>query len=222
MPVLRDDEALEKLLTALEEIAARTAGGLQLKVVVVDGAADDSTRRLAAGRADYVVSPPSRGGQIATGIANTDADWVWILHADTGVGDEALAALQQVMQQNEACWGRFDIELPGLAVVAWFMNQRSRITRICTGDQGCFVARALLQQAGGFPDQPLMEDIEWSRRLKRIAPDRFVPLKARLCASSRRWQHHGALRTVVFMWMMRLNYFFGASAEHLYQRYYRK
>ena len=97
------------------------------------------------------------------------------------------------------------------------MNVRSKLTGIATGDQGIFVTRALFDAVGGFPPQPLMEDIELSRRLKRISPP--LRLRARVTTSSRRWENRGVLRTILLMWRLRLAYFFGASPDDLARRY---
>lgn len=107
-----------------------------------------------------------------------------------------------------------------LRLVAVLMNRRSLLTGICTGDQGMFVHRALLDAVGGVPRQPLMEDIELSRRLRRLARPRR--LRGPLRASARRWLEEGPLRTVLSMWGFRLRYLLGASPEQLAQEYYRR
>ena len=93
------------------------------------------------------------------------------------------------------------------------MNLRSRFTGICTGDQCLFATRALYDKVGGFPALPLMEDIEFSRRARRLAwPIAFRP---RAVTSGRRWERHGVAKTVLLMWRLRLAYFFGADPTRL-------
>ncbi|MEH6501520.1 MAG: TIGR04282 family arsenosugar biosynthesis glycosyltransferase [Pseudoalteromonas distincta] len=119
-------------------------------------------------------------------------------------------------------WGRFDVRLspssPMLNLVAWMMNQRSRLTGICTGDQAIFVRRALFEQLGGYADIPLMEDIDLSRRLRKIS--RAACLRPALTTSSRKWQKHGVLRAICLMWWVRLQYWAGVPPERLVQQYY--
>ena len=119
-------------------------------------------------------------------------------------------------------WGRFDVRLapssPTLRLVAWMMNQRSRLTGICTGDQAIFVRRDLFNQLGGYADIPLMEDIELSKRLKRISPPACI--RQPLTTSSRRWQTQGAVRTIGLMWWLRLQYWAGVSPAKLVKKYY--
>jgi len=122
----------------------------------------------------------------------------------------------------QSLWGRFDVRLapssPTLRLVAWMMNQRSRLTGICTGDQALFVRRDLFNQLGGYADIPLMEDIELSKRLKRISPPACI--RQPLTTSSRRWQTRGVLRTIGLMWWLRLQYWAGVSPAKLVKKYY--
>jgi hypothetical protein len=98
------------------------------------------------------------------------------------------------------------------------MNLRSRLSGIATGDQAVFVTRAAFDAAGGYPAQPLMEDIELSRRLKRIG--RPACLREKLATSGRRWDHRGAWATILLMWRLRFDYWRGVPASRLAERYY--
>ena len=104
-----------------------------------------------------------------------------------------------------------------LRVVAVLMNLRSRFSGIATGDQAIFVQRAAFEAIGGFPDQALMEDIELSKRLRRLAAP--ACLRARVCTSGRRWESRGVWRTIALMWRLRWRYWLGASPEHLARAY---
>ena len=118
-------------------------------------------------------------------------------------------------------WGRFNIQLSGnrflFRTIEWSMNKRSRLTGIATGDQGIFVERKLFDSIGGFPAIPLMEDIALSARLKRI--ERPICLNTTITTSSRRWEQHGAWRTIWLMWRLRYAYWRGADLSMLAQRY---
>jgi GT2 family glycosyltransferase len=104
-----------------------------------------------------------------------------------------------------------------LKVVAWMMNQRSRWTGIATGDQAIFMRRAAFAAVGGFPDQPLMEDIEICKRLRDLAWP--VCLADKAITSGRRWEAHGVWRTVLLMWRLRWAYWRGVPAEQLAKAY---
>jgi hypothetical protein len=100
------------------------------------------------------------------------------------------------MQRSRRRWGRFDVTIAGrsgtLRVVAAAMNARSRATGIATGDQAMFVERALFESVGGFREQPLMEDIDLSKRLKRAAGAPLC-LRERVSTSGRRWESRGCV-----------------------------
>jgi len=98
------------------------------------------------------------------------------------------------------------------------MNLRSRLTGIATGDQAMFMRRAAFDRAGGFPAQPLMEDIALSTRLRRQGSPACV--RAHVATSGRRWETQGVWRTVLLMWRLRLAYWLGTSPAELHRRYY--
>ena len=212
VPVLHDDDALAELLRLLH--------AWRLPVVVVDGASADTTEALVGEDVDYLRTQPSRGGQIALAMKSVVTPWVWVLHADTRPSDQALAFVKGLSESDKPGWGRFDVVLPGLGVVGFFMNWRSRWSKICTGDQAMFFHRQLLQASGGFPEQPLMEDIEVSKRLKRSGRGTFHAPSIAVEASPRRWRSRGVLRTILSMWSFRLRYFFGAQPVKLAAAYY--
>jgi hypothetical protein len=103
-------------------------------------------------------------------------------------------------------------------MIAALMNLRSRWTGICTGDQALFVRRHIFEALGGYPDIPLMEDVEISRRLRRAG--RLSALRARVTTAARKWEREGVTRTIVLMWGLRLLYACGVSPERLHRWYY--
>jgi hypothetical protein len=125
------------------------------------------------------------------------------------------------MAAGKAAWGRFDVRIDGrnvlFPVIARLMNRRSRLTGIATGDQAIFVRRDAFLTLGGFADIPLMEDIEFSRRLKQVG--RPLCLAEQVSTSGRRWEQHGVVRTILLMWRLRAAYFLGADPRGLANRY---
>jgi len=219
VPVVNDTASLERLIG---ELGRHTSADLE--VIVVDGGGDgDLAMRLP--RSVRLLRAPcaSRGAQLKLGITGASHDWLWLLHADSAGLDGPLSYLAEL---TEPAWGRFDVRLSAgsprreraLRVVAAGMNWRSRLTGICTGDQGIFVHRALLERAGGMPPQKLMEDIELSRRLKRVR--RPLAPRVALTTSGRRWEANGILATVLSMWSFRLRYWLGADPDRLAASYY--
>jgi rSAM/selenodomain-associated transferase 2 len=154
------------------------------------------------------------------GAARARSPVLLFLHADTHLPPQADAQVLRAVADG-ACWGRFDVRIDGrppmLRVVAALMNLRSRLTGIATGDQAMFVTRAAFEQVGAFPVQPLMEDIELSRRLRRLAPP--ACLRERVRTSGRRWEQRGVWRTILLMWRLRWRYWRGESPARLAEAY---
>lgn len=220
IPVLNEAGKIAAALARLQPARARGA-----EVILIDGGSSDATVSLARPLVDRVVgSEPGRARQMNAGAAAAIGEVLLFLHADSLLPEGADELIFSCLAANQKMWGRFDVAIDGhhfmLAVVAWFMNHRSRLTGIATGDQGIFVARAVFEQAGGFPDQRLMEDIEFCKRLKRIAPP--ACLHEKIITSGRRWEKHGVWRTIMLMWWLRLRYFMGASPEEIHRAYYGK
>ena len=216
MPALNEAAGIEATLQALQELRAR---GVEL--VLADGGSSDATPALARPFVDAVVDAPrGRALQMNAGSARARADALLFLHADTRLPPLGDVLVLQALA-GAACWGRFDVRIEGrpwmLRVVAALMNLRSRASGIATGDQAIFVTREAFERVGGFPVQPLMEDIEISRRLKRLG--RPACLGARVCTSGRRWEQRGVWRTIVLMWRLRWRYWRGESAAQLAQAY---
>ncbi len=216
VPALDEAAAIRGALAPLQAWRARGH-----EVIVVDGGSRDATVERAAPLADRVLTAPrGRARQQNAGAAVATGEGLVFLHADTRLPEGADARVQAALARRP--WGRFDVRIegrhPGLPLVAAAMNLRSRLTGIATGDQALFVRREAFRAVGGFPDQPLMEDIELSRRLKRLG--RPACLRARVVTSGRRWDEHGFWATVTLMWRLRLAYFLGADPADLVRRYY--
>lgn len=217
VPVL--DEA-EIIVASLERLQVLRARGHE--VIVVDGGSTDGTAALAAQSADRVLfAPRGRASQMNVGANAARGEILLFLHADTFLSAEALRRLCACVYESGWKWGRFDVRLSGrhwlLRVVEFCMNGRSRLTGIATGDQALFVRRSVFEAVGGFPVLPLMEDVAMSRLLKRVG--RPLALRQRVVSSSRRWEQHGILRTIVLMWGLRFAFALGVSPDRLARRY---
>ena len=234
IPVLDDAPALEALLRDLspsrlalarpvvETGQAGSAGvATPTEIIVVDGGSADASAAVARRAGVRVLEHcRGRGAQLDAGARAASGAWLWLLHADSRISGAVLNEIGRLYARTPG-WGRFDVKLSGspwLRLIAMAMNWRSAATGICTGDQGIFVHRSLLDAVGGVPRQPLMEDIELSRRLKRLA--RPLRIRTPIQASARRWRARGLFKTMFLMWWLRIRYRFGAAPERLARRYY--
>jgi rSAM/selenodomain-associated transferase 2 len=216
IPVLNEAPSIGASLACLAPLRERGAD-----VIVVDGGSDDDTPRQAQPHADTVLfAPRGRARQMNAGAASAHGAILLFLHADTQLPPGADGLIRKAIEAG-GVWGRFDVRIVGpqpmLRVVAILMNWRSRLTGIATGDQAMFVRRDVFERVGGFPDQPLMEDIELSQRLRRLA--RPVCITPQVATSGRRWQTRGVWRTIFLMWRLRWRYWRGESAEQLAEAY---
>ena len=215
VPMVDEAATLPALLAHLAGWRARGC-----EVVLVDGGSrDDSVAMARAAGFRVLVAERGRARQMNAGAQACGGAILLFLHADTRLPEAADAMVRAALVVQ--AWGRFDVRIDGrprmLRVVAALMNLRSRLTGIATGDQAIFVRRDVFEAAGGFPDQPLMEDIELSRRLLRVS--RPACLRARVRTSGRRWEQRGVWRTIVLMWRLRWAYWRGVPAEVLAEAY---
>jgi len=212
VPALNEAPGIGACLAALAPLRARGH-----EVIVADGGSTDGTAGIAAAHADRVLKAPrGRAAQMNAGAAVASGQALLFLHADTRLPAEADRLVRDALQAH--AWGRFDVSIdsddPRLAVIAYFINRRSRLTGIATGDQAIFVRRDAFP---GFPPIALMEDVAFSRLMKQVSPPACVA--ARAVTSARRWERHGIARTVMLMWRLRYDYWRGADPDDLARRY---
>lgn len=216
VPVLDEEATLASTLAA-----ARQPGVTE--VIVVDGGSRDATVALARTLADAVLESGARGRaeQMNAGAAAARGDILLFLHADTVLPPRFPTTVARALADPAVAGGRFDIRLDAGGAIFRLLERlislRSRLTRVATGDQAIFVRRAVFERVGGYPPLPLMEDIAFSRALKRVG--RVACLRAAVTTSARRWQRDGIARTILLMWALRLAYYVGVSPARLARAY---
>ena len=215
IPVLQEEAAIAALL---RDLRRRYPGS---ELIVVDGGSTDLSVAQAMPLCDQLLlSEPGRAAQMNLGGKVASADYLCFLHADTRPG--ATADQRHRCLASEPYWGFCRVRLSGaglaLRVIETCMNLRSHFTRIATGDQMLFLRRDVFESTGGFDPIPLMEDVAYCKRLRRLASP--VVLVPPVVSSSRRWEERGVARTVLQMWLLRLAYFLGVSPQRLWRAYY--
>ena len=167
IPVFNEATLIRPFLAHLRE---RTGGA---EIIVVDGGSTDGTDRLAEGLCDQIIrsTARSRAKQMNVGAQAAGGEILWFLHADAEVPLESLNEIARIMRNPEICGGFFRIRLPAAPVVYrltdGFAHYAGLLLRMRCGDHGIFCRRSAFVDAGGFPDVPLMEDVEFFRRLRR-------------------------------------------------------
>ena len=215
IPVLNEQATIAGLLTYLR----RRYPDSQL--VVVDGGSKDHTVAEALPLCDQLLlGERGRARQMNLGRWAASTPYLVFLHADTrpSVTTQQLQAYLDRQPQ----WGFCRVSLSGdrasFRIIEWCMNLRSRLTSVATGDQMLFVSRALFDSSGGYDDIPLMEDVAYSKRLRRIGKPLII--REPVLTSCRRWEEGGVASTVLRMWLLRLAYVLGVAPTTLWRHYY--
>ena len=202
------------------------------EVIVVDGESRDGTPDAARLVADAVIlSAPGRARQMNAGAEASTGEVLVFLHADTTMAKGSIAAVREAVGREDVQGGAFSVRLgvsadaPPLRRAAFgltsrMINLRARLFRAYTGDQAIFLRRDAFESVGGYPDIPLMEDVELSRLLARRGRTALLPVP--VITSARRWEENGTLRTIFLMWGLRLAYLLGMPPARCADLYGRK
>lgn len=217
IPVLNEEAILEEQLDHL----AQQRASHDCELIIVDGGSRDATVSIAQRYGRVIVSERGRAKQMNAGAKAASGDALIFLHADTRLPDNAFAAIEQALASPEDVAGAFRIcfncdQWP-YRLVAFSTNLRSKLRASFTGDQAYFMRAASFRAVGGYPDQPLMEDLEIITRLRRAGKVALLPHYA--ITSARRHEKIGLFRSVLFMWYLRTLYRFGVSPARLQRMY---
>ena len=218
IPLIDERKQLPALVEQLKELAPE-------QIIFVDGGSTDGTlewieQNAVSDQIHLISSTAGRAKQMNLGASAANQDVLLFLHADTVLPANAKQDICYSSTQ-EGHWGRFDVTFDdsslAMNVIAFFMNCRSRLTNVSTGDQAMFIHQQLFDRVGGFDDIALMEDVAMSKKLRSIVKPINSSLK--VVTSARRWKTHGVIKTVLTMWAYRFAYFVGVSPDRLAQGY---
>ena len=194
------------------------------EIIVVDAGSTDDTQAIARDHNCIVIkSEPSRGGQLRLGAQRASGEVVLFLHADTWLPENAGAVIRETLARPLVIAGGFYKRfrdggaLPGSRLRCWLLWA---LTNRLFGDQAIFVKRKALEQCGGVPDVPLMEEFELCKKL--AVRGRLALASATVLTSARKFREHGTLKTYWRMMGVSVRYWLGASPQRLAEIYYRK
>lgn len=168
IPAYNEEQALPATLRSL------LAQSGDYEVIVVDGGSTDRTCEIACAepRARVWIAPKGRASQMNAGAREAKGEWLLFLHADTRLPDGALTRLNRMEGDADIQAGGFLHRFSGcdwrLRLISFLDNFRCVRSRIIYGDQAMFVRRSLFEQLGGFPDQPILEDVAFCEKLTRV------------------------------------------------------
>jgi rSAM/selenodomain-associated transferase 2 len=193
------------------------------EVIVIDGYSNDNTQEIVK-NFDHVKlfnCKKGRSVQMNFGAQNASNDILLFLHADTILNSNCLDYLTEELKSNDIAWGWFSIKLNENKLVyraiEILANLRARITGTPLGDHAIFVKKGIFDKIGGFPDIPILEDLEFVKKIKCIS--RGKRINASVVTSVRRFENSGILKTFMRMWMIRFLYYLGFSTQRLVRFY---
>ena len=204
------------------------------EIVVVDGGSNDGTVQAAEEFADGTNTPiqvtvagKGRGPQLNRGAALATGQILLFLHADCQLSDTAISELCGLCHQaadyqsSTLVFGGFRqrIRARGFMFRLLELGNSLRLTlrRLPYGDQGVFVSRELYDLVGGFPEIPLMEDVEFARQLSQHCRPQLLDGPIHL--TDRGWRKHGVLKQTIFNWWLYTKYRWGGSPHSLSEIY---
>jgi rSAM/selenodomain-associated transferase 2 len=214
IPTLDEEANLPRTLASLPSDA---------EVIISDGRSRDRSVEIAKKHgARVVVGAPGRGAQMNLGADAATGDTLVFLHADCELGGSAREAIGAALQAPEAVGGSFRLRIahPSWShrLVVFGANLRARLG-LPYGDQAIFVRRPVFEAVDGYPEIPIMEDVELVRRLRRCG--RLVVVDETVTTGTRHWDALGPTRTTLLNWVTVSLYFSGVSPTRLSPLYHR-
>jgi rSAM/selenodomain-associated transferase 2 len=211
VPVLNEAALIRRFLAHLRERAR------EAEIVVADGGSTDGTVDRAAGFCDQlVVSEPNRATQMNAGGRVARGNILWFVHVDAEVPQGCLDEIARIIADPTVVGGYFRIRLPQGSVYRLtdsFAHYAGILLRIRCGDHGIFCRRTAFLEIGGFPEVPLMEDVEFFRLLQRRG--RVTYSHKRILASPRRYETIGRLRLTLAYGFIATLYILGVPLSKL-------
>ena len=214
IPAKNEAKNIYKNLSHLQELRKHNI----CEIILVDGDSTDNTTEIANNLVDHILKTKSgRAIQQNIGASIAKGNILLFLHADTYITTKQLLSIKK-----DKIWGFFKVKFNNnkikYKILSFFINLRSKLYNYGTGDQVIYVKRNIFNKIKGFPNLMIMEDIAICSMLKRISTP--IIINSHAITSSRRWDDHGFVRTILKMRALRFLYHIGVKT-HILQRLYK-
>ncbi|MXZ01184.1 glycosyltransferase [Candidatus Poribacteria bacterium] len=214
IPILNEAKILEETLSELQSEV-----GLH-ELIVVDGGSTDGSVHIADKYGKVITSEPGRAKQLNTGAASASGDILVFLHADIWLEPGALEAVATALASGHV-GGGFQQKIDGTHLLYRAIeiagNMRGKYLKVFYGDSGIFLRRVDFEKIGGFPEIPILEEMEFSKQLRRLGKTTLITPYIHI--SARRWETKGIVRTTLNNWLITLLYFLKFSPAQLAKLY---
>lgn len=218
IPCYNDGEALARLLKQLSEYELKNS-----EIIVINSGQETLSELQASySHIQFFYSKAGRAKQMNKGAKLANGAFLIFLHADTILSDNFQYSLTDIVKTTTPSWGFFQLNLSNqhwpYRMITWCINKRSKLTSIGTGDQCLWISKELLGSDSPFPELPLMEDVAFCKKLRRLTKPTIQ--NSPVTASSRRWEENGIFKTILLMWLLRFSFFIGIPTKYLAKLYY--
>ncbi len=221
IPVLNESSIINHTVEHVYSIGS----GSDIEVIVIDG--DYEGKTISVLRNKEVIkdiSPMGRGKQMNKGASLAKGEILLFLHADTELPEHALRTISSVMDRGQYAGGAFDLGIKSdrsvFRLIEKLVYVRTRLTRVPYGDQAIFIKKNYFDRMNGFEEIPLMEDLEFMRRMKRSGY-KICIIPQKVITSPRRWEREGVIGCTLRNWSLRSLYLLGVQPDKLVRFYYR-
>ena len=214
IPILNEAKILDKTLSQLQPELGHH------ELIIVDGGSSDESVCIAKKYGEVLTSGRGRAKQLNAGAAAATGDILLFLHADIRLESGALVAVKTALSSGYV-GGGFRQKIDGRSILYRMIeiagNIRGKYLKVFYGDSGIFLARTDFEKIGGFPDVPILEEMKFSKGLRKLGKTTLIVPRIHL--SARRWEAKGIIRTTLNNWLITLLYFLKVSPERLAKLY---
>ena len=220
IPTINEADNLPLLLSDLSSIQKEG------EIIIVDCGSEDKTIDIANiyGAKVFICKEKNRGLQLDIGAKNSKGEWLIFLHADTRLTHDWFKKINSFLKGNKNSIYYFEFKINHKKIIyrvlEILVNFRSKFFKQPYGDQGLIIHRTTYFKNNGFRKIPLMEDVDFLRRLNKKKD--LKQLNLPIFTSSRKWEKTNIFLQAIKNWHFRRRWLKGESLKSIYSDYYKK